>query len=443
MSRIKTVRTALLLLLTLFVGGIQASAQTGAASAATPYSVFGVGDLIPQGTAYHKGMGGTGIASRNRKVINYMNPAALPARDSLAFMVDFSVMQSNKIYRQADLKSGANTANFNDIAISFPIYRSSAMVVGVAPYSGLGYSFGSYESDPNLVGQVGNVTKTSAGTGGLYQLFVGGGVTLWKRFSLGAEYLYYFGKMQKATTITYSTSGYNGVSSGYNMVLRGHTARFGLQYEQPVGSLTLGVGATYTLSTDLKGSVTDYKISTGSLVSDTLRNVVNDFSKDKVSLAGEMGVGISLRGGERWRAEVDYSRSDWSGTGMDRVAGFANLSSATFSATTSQSLRAGFEFIPNVNDVRYYLRRVSYKAGAYYNQEYFLLNGKQVRSAGVTLGFTLPISNQNTRPNNGLSFAVDFGQRGSLKAGQVREHYIGFTVGLNAFDIWFQKNRYL
>ena len=247
-------------------------------------------------------------------------------------------MQSNKIYRQADLRSGANTANFNDIAISFPIYRSSAMVVGVAPYSGLGYSFGSYESDPNLVGQVGNVTKTSAGTGGLYQLFVGGGVTLWKRFSLGAEYLYYFGQMQKATTVTYSTSGYNGVSSGYNMVLRGHTARFGLQYEQPVGSLTLGVGATYTLSTDLKGSVTDYKISTGSLVSDTLRNVVNDFSKDKVSLAGEMGVGISLRGGERWRAEVDYSRSDWSGTGMDQVAGFANLSSATFSATTSPSM---------------------------------------------------------------------------------------------------------
>lgn len=433
----------ILLLLALCAGGVRVSAQSGASNAATPYSVFGVGDVIPQGTAYHKGMGGTGIASRNRKVINYMNPAAVTARDSLAFMVDFSVMQSNKLYNQHDFRSGANLANFNDIVISFPIYRSSAMMVGIAPYSGLGYRFSSYETDPNLVGMVGNVSKTSAGTGGLYQVFVGGGVTLWRRLSLGAEYIYYFGKMQKATTITYSTSGFNGVSSGYNMNLKGHTARFGMQYEQPVGDLTLAVGATYTLSTKLKGSVTDFKISTGSLVSDTLRNVVNDFSKDKVFLAGDLGVGIALRAGERWRAEVDYARSDWRKTGVDKVAGFANNSAAVFTATTAQSVRAGFEFIPNANDVRYYLRRVSYKAGAYFNQEYFLLDGNHVRTAGVTLGFTLPISNQNTRSGNGLSFAVDFGQRGSLKGNQVRERFINFTVGLNAFDIWFQKNRYL
>lgn len=443
MSEKKTVRMAFLVLLLFVLGGIQVMAQSGASDAVTPYSVFGVGDLVPQGTAYHKGMGGTGIASRNRKVINYMNPAAVTARDSLSFMVDFSVRQSNKFYRQGDVKSGANLANFNDIVISFPIYKSSAMMVGVAPYSGLGYRFGSYESDSSLVGQVGNVSQTSAGTGGLYQVFVGGGVTLWRRLSLGAEYIYYFGKMQKATTVTYATSGYNGVSSGYNMVLRGHSARFGVQYEQPVGNLTLGVGATYTLAANLKGSVVDFKISTGSLVSDTLRNVVNDFSKDKVNLAGDLGVGISLRAGERWRAEVDYTRSDWTKTGVDKVAGFANSSVSTFTATTAQSVRAGFEFIPNANDVRYYLRRVSYKAGAYFNEEYFLLNGSKVRSAGVTLGFTLPISNQNTRANNGLSFAVDFGQRGSLKGSQVRERFINFTIGLNAFDIWFQKNRYL
>ena len=444
MSRKKTVKIALLVLLaSLLGGGVRLGAQTGAGSAHTPYSVFGVGDVIPQGTAYHKSMGGVGIASRNRKVINPLNPAAVTARDSLAFMVDFSLMQYDKVYRQGDLKSGANLTNFNDIIISFPIYHQSAMMIGAAPYSGLGYQFGSYETDPLLVGQVGNVAKASAGTGGLYQIFAAAGVTLWRRLSLGAEYLYYFGRIQKTSTVTYSTSGYNGVSSGYNMILRGHTARFGLQYEQPVGNLTLGLGATYTLGTQLKGSVTDYKISTGSLVSDTLRYSVNDFSKDKVSLAGDLGVGVSLRAGERWRAEVDYKWSDWGGSGMDRVAGFANQGLSTFTATASQSFRGGFEFTPNINDVRYYMRRISYKAGAYYNKEYFLLDGNQIHSAGVTLGFTLPINNQNTRMNNGLSLAVDLGQRGSLKGNLVRERYIGFTIGLNAFDIWFQKNRYL
>ncbi len=444
MSRKKTVKIALLVFLaSLLGGGMRLSAQTGAGNAHTPYSIFGVGDVIPQGTAYHKSMGGVGIASRNRKVINPLNPAAVTARDSLAFMVDFSLMHADKFYGQRDLKSGANLTNFNDIIISFPIYHHSAMMVGAAPYSGLGYNFASYETDPALVGEVGNVSKASSGTGGLYQIFGAAGVTLWRRLSLGAEYIFYFGRMQKTSTVTYSSAGYNGVSSGYDMVLRGHTARFGLQYEQPLGGVTLGVGATYTLGTRLKGSVTDYKISNGSLVSDTLRYSVNDFSKDKVSLAGELGVGVSLRGGERWRAEVDYTRSDWGRTGIDQVAGFANKSLSTFTATAAQSVRAGFEFIPNINDVRYYMRRISYKAGAYFNKEYFLLDGNQIHSAGVTLGFTLPINNQNTRMNNGVSVAVDFGQRGSLKGNQVRERYIGLTVGMNAFDIWFQKNRYL
>ena len=444
MSRNKTIKTVLLVVLvSILGGGVRVSAQSGAATAHTPYSIFGVGDVIPQGTAYHKSMGGAGIASRNRKVINPLNPAAVTARDSLAFMVDFSLLHYDKLYRQGDIKSGANLTNFNDIIISFPIYHHSAMMIGAAPYSGLGYQFSSYETDPTLVGQVGNVTKSSVGTGGLYQIFAAAGVTLWKRLSLGAEYFYYFGKIQKATTISFSTAGYNGVSSGQNMILNGHSARFGLQYEQPVGNLTFGLGATYTLGTTLKGTATDYKISTGSLVSDTLRYSVNDFSKDKVSLAGGLGVGVSLRSGERWRAAVDYTRSDWSGTGVDRVAGFANQSLSSFTATAAQSIRGGFEFTPNVNDVRYYMRRVSYKAGAYFNKEYFLLDGNQIHSVGVTLGFTLPISNQNTRMNNGVSVAMDLGQRGSLKGNLVRERYIGFTIGLNAFDIWFQKNRYL
>lgn len=442
MSEKKTVKLAIWMVVLSCLAGVPMRAQTGAGSAHTPYSIFGVGDVLHQGTAYHKAMGGTGVASRNRKVINYMNPAALTARDSLAFMVDFSMNHTDRIYRQQDLRSGANLTNLNDLVMSFPIYHHSAMMLGIAPYSGLGYQFSSYETDPNLIGKVGDVSKTSAGSGGLYQVFGGAGVTLWKRLSLGAEYIFYFGKMQKTTVVNYSVSGYNGVSSGYEMVLRGHTGKLGLQYEQPIGRLTLGLGATYTLGTNLKGSVRDYKVSTGSLVSDTLRNEINDFSKDKASLAGELAVGVSLRSGERWRAELDYTRSDWTRTGMDKVAGFANTSGAVFTTTASQSFRGGFEIIPNANDVRYYLRRLSYKAGLYYGSEYFLLDGNKINSAGLTFGITLPISNQNTKMNNGLSISVDLGQRGSLKSNLVRERYIGLTVGLNAFDIWFMKNQY-
>ena len=38
-------------------------AQSGASSSYSPYSVFGVGDLYQEGTAYNKTMGGVGIAA--------------------------------------------------------------------------------------------------------------------------------------------------------------------------------------------------------------------------------------------------------------------------------------------------------------------------------------------------------------------------------------------
>ena len=64
------------------------SAQDGAYSSYSPYSVFGVGDIARQGTAYNKSMGGVGIASRNNRFINYLNPAAVAARDTLSFMLN-------------------------------------------------------------------------------------------------------------------------------------------------------------------------------------------------------------------------------------------------------------------------------------------------------------------------------------------------------------------
>ena len=445
MSELKKIRMAAAVLVAALFSILSVYGQNGAGTSHSPYSIFGPGNLIPEGTSYNKGMGGAGLAMRNRRTINLMNPAAVTARDSLAFMADFSLYQQNRMYRQNDLRSASNLTNLNDLAISFPIYRSSAMMVGIAPYSGLGYQFASYETDPELIAQTAAVSKTSQGTGGIYQLFVAGGVTFWKRLSLGAEYIRYFGRIQKTNTVTFSQSGYNGVSSGFDMSLTANTAKFGLQYEQPLGhALVLGVGATYKLDAKLGGSVKDYKISTGSLVSDTLSFVQNDFSKNAAYLAGEMGVGLTMRQGERWRAEVDYLTSYWSRSGMENVAGFANVSNGvTFSTVDTRSIRAGFEMTPNANDVRYYMRRVAYKAGAYYNKEYFVLNGRQVHSAGITIGATFPINNQNAKSGNGLSVSVDLGRRGSPQNSLVRENYINFTVGLSAFDIWFQKNRYL
>ena len=427
------------LIFTLFIMCICAVAQEGAHSAYSPYSIYGIGDISKEGTAFNKGMGGTGIATRNKRFINYLNPAAVTARDSLAFMADFGLSQKNTVYKQGDIKSGNNTFNIYDFVMSFPIYRSSAFMVGITPFSDVGYDFSSIETDPEIIGNTGNVSYDSYGTGSIYQIFFGAGVTFWKKLSLGAEAIYYFGNLDKVTNMTYSNSSYRSINSGHDFALNAASGKFGLQFEQKIaGNVSMTVGATYRLGADLKGYTTEYRYANLSSVSDTLRHNIDTLAGSGLRIADELGVGIALKGGDKWVAEFDYLRSDWSKSGFDKANGFGISGDSKFSSTVSQSFRAGFEFVPNRNDIRYFFKRCAYRGGVYYDQAYYKLDGNNVNSMGVTLGITLPVF----RWYNGLTLGVDMGQRASTRNNMIRERYAMFVVGFNIHDIWFQKMQY-
>ena len=414
------------------------SAHGQATGTYTPYSIYGVGDLSQPGSAYSKTMGGTGVAVRNNRFLNLINPAAVTARDSLSFMADFSLYSDNKMFQQAGVKSASNTVNINDLAMSFPIWRKSAMMVGIMPFSDTGFGYSFNYTDPQLIGQTGNITYSATGTGSLYKAFAAAGVTLFKRLSLGVQWNYYFGKIDKVYATTFNDASYNGILNGTSGNITGNGFKFGVQYEQPLGTKhSLTVGATYSLPVNLTGTMESYRFSSGSAVSDTLSYKVDYLGQDsKVQLPSELAVGIAFQERGRWIATFDYSRSDWRGSGLDGARGFT--ASSLFSATMAQTFRAGFEIVPNRNDIRYYFNHVAYRVGAYHKKEYYLLDGKQVASTGITLGVTLPIVNNY----NGFTIGVDLGQRGSLTGEQIRERYVNISVGFNLYDIWFRKPQY-
>ena len=432
------VRKIYLILVTLIMC-IPAFAQEGAHGAYSPYSIYGIGDISKEGTAFNKGMGGTGIATRNKRFINYLNPAAVTARDSLSFMADFGLSQKNTVYKQGDLKSAKNTFNIYDFVMSFPIYRSSAFMVGITPFSDVGYDFSSIETDPEIIGNTGNITYDSFGTGSVYQVFLGAGVTFWKKLSLGAEAIYYFGNIDKVTNMDYSNNSYRSLNSGNDLTINAFTGKFGLQYDQKLGGkVSMTIGATYRMGAGMKGYATEYRYANLSSVSDTLKYNVDTLAHTGVRIADEIGVGIALKGGDKWTAEFNYLRSDWTKSGFDRVAGLGVSGDSKFSSTVSQSFRAGFEIVPNRNDIRYFFKRCAYRAGVYYDQSYYKLDGNNVNSMGVTLGITLPIF----RWYNGLTLGVDMGQRANARINMIRERYAMFVVGFNVHDIWFRKQQY-
>ena len=435
---IRTIKR-LFLLTSLLILGVCVHAQEGAHGAYSPYSIYGIGDISAQGTAFNKGMGGTGIATRNKRFINYLNPAAVTARDSLSFMADFGLLQKNTIYRQGDMRSGSNTFNIYDFVMSFPIYRSSAFMVGITPFSDVGYDFSSIEQDPEIVGNTGGVEYDSYGTGSIYQVFFGAGVTLWDKLSVGAEAIYYFGNIDKITNMDYANTSYRSVNSGNELSVSVLTGKFGLQYEQKLSeNLSMTLGATYRLGTGMKGYATEYRYANLSSVTDTLRYNVDTLAKSGLSIADEIGVGISFKGADKWSAEFNYTRSDWKKSGFDNAAGFAVSGDSKFTASVSQSFRAGFEITPNRNDIRYYLKRCTYRAGLYHEQAYYMLDGNNVNSTGITLGLTLPVF----RLNNGISLGVDMGQRSNARNNMIRERYVMFAVGFNMHDLWFRKPTY-
>ncbi len=431
----------MLLAAALFFAEVAVNAQSGAYSSYTPYSIFGIGELNNQGSAYNKSMGGVGIAGRNRRYLNYLNPAAVTARDTLSFMADMSLQQNNKIFTQNGVRSVNNTFNVNDLALSFPVYKTLAMMVGLAPYSSTGYAYTSEDVSTDVISQAGSTQYTAQGQGSMYKLFVSAGVMFWNRLSLGVEGIQYFGNIDKANTLTFGNSAYSNISSGSKLILRGTSAKFGIQYEHPVGTgSSIVVGATYSLGTKIRGFATNYEISTGAAQSDTLSYITDTlkFASQRVSIPTEWGAGISYNHKNRWRAEVNYTRSDWTNSGMSTAKGFAVSGTSRITATNTESLRAGFEIVPNRNDVRYFYKRCAYRVGAYYDKSYYLMDGNQVKAYGITLGGTIPVF----RYYNGINVAVDFGQRASTSGNMIRERFINFSVGFNIFDYWFQKTRY-
>lgn len=438
--------SVLLIAAGLFLGGFSASAQSGEYGSFTPYSVFGVGDLSSPGSAYNAGMAGVGIATRNHRYLNTVNPAAISARDSLAMMLDFTIDNANTLYRQnyggETFRSGNNRTNVSSFAMSFPIWNKLSAAVGLRPYSSVGYKYKIVEDDPAMIANNGSISYSANGLGSLYNVFGAASWAIGKRLSVGAEADYIFGKVEKSFAQDFSASAYNEVQDKYTLNLNSLSGKFGLQYEQPIGKdWKIGVGATYFLSGRLKGYIDYASAAVGSVESLTIDSFSDTLGMraNPIYLANEAGLGISVNYADKFRAELNYLRADWTKSGMDLADGFATADAKLPMATTvKESWKLGFEYVPNINDVRYYYRKMAYRAGAYFNKEYFTLAGQPVNSAGITLGVTLPVF----RWYNGVSITMDAGQRGGLQNGMVRERYIKFSVGVNLFDIWFVKTQY-
>ncbi len=434
MYRIDIILKSSLIALFLIVLGSSASAQsTDALGTYTPYSLFGLGDIDKQGTSFNRGMGGIGVGVRDNRYINYLNPASITERDTLSFMLDFGLNQKNFFNTDGNVESGYNTANMQNLIFTVPIYKKSAFIVGVTPFSNIGYKFRESETRADIISKYGNITYEKYGTGSISQLFLGAAMNVTPNLSVGAEMIYYFGALTRKSNVVFDTDmTMRDISTGWDYDMNTMSGRLGVQYFRDIAENTvLTAGATYRFATNLDGNYTRFATvdMNGTPVDTISMDAVDNY---KVEIPSELAFGVSVKKKDKWMVGFDYVRQNWGDSFFGETPG------VDFKPETYSSFRVGFEFIPNRYDIRYYLKRATYRFGAYYDKTYLSIGGNQIDAAGITFGMSLPVF----RWYNALTWSVDFGQRGSLENNLVRERYLQFNINLNLHDMWFIKRKY-
>lgn len=396
---------------------LPATAQNTAMS---PYSRYGYGLLNDNVTSTQRAMGGVGYAMNSGRQINVMNPASYAMMDSLTFLFDMGVTGTSQWSSENKQREQRFGGGLDYITMQVPITRGLGASLGLLPYSSVGYSFGNEITN-------GSVSRT--GNGGLNQLYLGVGGSPFKGFGVGVNMAYFFGSISNtlyATAGTASTSLFE-----HSLSVRDWRLDIGAQYTLRLGAkdaVTLGV--VYSPSKKLHGDVYGiyYDTSSSTAVPDTVAG--SGAMNGRFTTPETWGAGINWRRGQSLMFEADFTYQPWSKAKFASVDGFE---STKFANRYRGSI--GAQYLPAVRGG--YLSRIQYRAGMYYNRDYVMVMGNNVRDLGVTLGLGLPVPGFKSTVNIG----IEYRNRQATPNPLIKENSINLSLGVNFNEMWFRKNK--
>ena len=132
-------RISLLAMVTIGISALVMAQNTN-----SPYSRYGIGDLLPGQNILNRGMGGVGVAYSDFQSINFSNPASFGALQSVTY--DFGAEVDNLTIRQLNpVKKFSNASpmiSYVNLGVPIKIKGKPSrwgMVLGLRPMSRVGY----------------------------------------------------------------------------------------------------------------------------------------------------------------------------------------------------------------------------------------------------------------------------------------------------------------
>jgi hypothetical protein len=421
-------RLRLLFFLLPIAGSLRVYAQS---STASPYSRFGLGDLVGNNNAYYVAMGEVSYGLRNPYHVNWTNPASYTAFDSSSF-----VFEGGFNVDIIKLTSNVQTANMNTASIGYllygmPVTKWWRTSLGLLPFSKVGYNI---ETDQQS-DEIGRIVRLYSGDGGINQFLWGNGFRINKNFSVGVNFSYLFGNMDRRATVLFPDSAfYTNYRQDFTLSMHDFYVSYGVQYSTQLDpDHVLTAGGVFAATSKMNGRL-DYLARTFLLGSSGVESILDTIAegtdyKGKIVIPWTAGLGISLVQTDKWLFALDGNWQNWS-----KFTAFG----LSDSLVNSYRVSAGGEILPSNASYGNYFKRLSYRAGFLYSGTYLKLRGRQLSEYSFSLGLGLPLRGVKTTLN--LTAVVSV--RGTTQADLIRQTMVRFVVGFSLYDKWFVKRKY-
>lgn len=398
--------------------------------AQSPYTQYGFGDLSDQSVGFNKGMGGVGIAFSKGNEVNPINPASYASIDSVTMIFDGGLSGQITNFKEGDRKLNGKSGGFDYVVGSLRLIKNVGISFGVMPFSDINYSYKSTATMPDSDFEMYSEFK---GKGGLNQLFVGAGWRVFKPLSVGFNFSYLWGDIEKSAA-TIGSSDVNILYKEYTASVSNYKLDFGVQYAQPMGKDLLTLGAVFSsghkLGSDPEGRIVSVNSSLSKSDS-TSYKIVNG-----LSIPTTIGVGVAYSHDQKLRVGADFKLQKWGSIDYPDFSG-GSYSLRSGLLKDSYKMNVGAEWIPNPRSTRSVFHHIRYRVGAGYTTPYYYINGQDgPKDLQLSLGIGVPIMNAyNNRSILNISAQWQHRSADNL----ITENTFRLNIGITFNERWFSK----
>ena len=397
----------------------------------SPYSQFGIGALSDQSQSMSRGMNGVGYGLRQGNIVNTLNPASYSGVDSLTMLFDMGVSGQFTHYEEGKLKRNASLASFEYVVGSFRAWKNVGVSFGLLPYSSVGYEYATSSRDQNL----GQLTESFTGSGGLHEVFLGFGWRLLKPLSIGVNAGYLWGSIDRSVLPDADATA-NSLRKNYSTSVSNYKLDIGAQWVQPIGRFDrLTLGAVVGLGHNLKNDAEMTIVSTNQLSNSSDTTALK--LTDAFELPMSFGVGAAYQHAGKLTLAADFTLDKWGDVKFPTFTGNEyKLQSGLLKDRMKMSV--GLDWLPNPSQMGgRFLEHVHYRLGAGYATPYYYINGKEgPKELSVSAGFGIPIVNMH---NNRSVLNISGQWVRSSATDFVTENYFRINIGVTFNERWFMK----